>query len=71
MRRVVSVFLPHSDRPAAAEGPHRTAPPRDKPLLLAAMDRQRRRKALQLQPRDIYVLDLHINTIKVKARNFR
>ena len=87
MRRVVSVLLPRwpTNRPRRKD---HAAPPRDKPLVLAAMDEQRRivasldeaasalglsrnRKALQVQPRDIYIPDLHIDTLKVKARNFR
>lgn len=31
----------------------------------------RERKSLTVQPRDIYIPDLHIETLKVKARNFR
>jgi error-prone DNA polymerase len=31
----------------------------------------RERKTLQVTPRDMYEPDLHIDTLKVKARNFR
>src|SRR5216684_3822644 len=70
-------FLPRwpTNRPRRKD---HAAPPRDKPLVLAAMDGQRRivasldeaasalglsrnRKALQVQPRDIYIPDLHID----------
>lgn len=78
MRRVISLIVEHLTdltadlrKVSGLDAPFPLVPGRGDEAKHGGGPDSREARALEARPRDMYTPDLHIDTLKLKARNFR